>query len=155
MESYLIFWALCAVVCFAIAPMKGRDSFPWALGGLLFGPLAILAILVSPKSPEKETALAIDKGELTLCPYCREAVKPDAIKCKHCQSALKGNGMAELDEREAHSQLQEAIYAGDAERIKAILASGLDLSKNPLAFSHVEYANLHGSQEIIDLVENH
>ncbi len=26
--------------------------------------------------------------EKTTCPYCKEVIKPDAIKCKHCQSAL-------------------------------------------------------------------
>ncbi len=26
--------------------------------------------------------------DLTVCPFCREEVKADAIKCKHCASAL-------------------------------------------------------------------
>jgi len=30
-----------------------------------------------------------------ICPYCKEEIKPDAIKCKHCSSFLK-------DEKKSH-----------------------------------------------------
>ena len=153
MESYLIFWGLCAVVCLAIAPMKGRPGAPWAGLGFLFGPLAVLAILVMPKTDETKAKDQLRRGQLTLCPFCKEAIKPDAVKCKHCHSDLSKSATPEPNERTAHAQLQDAIYNHDLGTVKAFLESGLDLSANPLPFSHAEYAQIHGNKEIIELFE--
>lgn len=152
MESYVILWALCAAICLAIAPMKGRSSFSWAGLGFLFGPLTVLILIFMPASQEKKTARSIEKGQQVLCPFCREAVKTDAIKCKHCHSDLSQENVEVQSETASHRRLQEAIYKDDTEAVKAILATGIDLTENSLPFSHREYAELHGSQQILDML---
>lgn len=152
MEIYLIVGLLCAVLSFAIAASKGRSIVLWPLLGIAVGPLAILVLLALPKSEERATAEAIESGELTLCPFCQEAVKASAIKCKHCQSDLSIANQPVDDDRAVHERLQKAIYDCDIEAAKTILNTDLDLSKSPLPFSHSEYAELHGSREMIALI---
>lgn len=153
MESYLIFWGLCGAVCLAIAPIKGRSGAVWAGLGFLFGPLAVLAVLLMPKADENKESEQLRRGQLTLCPICKEAIKPDALKCKHCHSDLSKNMESEADDRSAHARLQDAIYRHDLAEVKDALESGLDLTANPLPFSHSEYAQLHGSKEIRAIFE--
>lgn len=145
-------WIICAVLSFAVATIKGRSELMWAGLGFLFGPAAIVVILVLPKSDEKANSEAMAKGELTLCPFCRESVKSEAVKCKHCQSDLSVADQDSTEGRIAHERLQKAIYDGDTEAATAILDSDFDVSANPLPFSHLEYAEMHGSEEMIELV---
>jgi hypothetical protein len=45
----------------------------------------------------------MDKGdENRECPYCKELIKPDAIKCKHCKSSLINSSQVDCgcDEKE-------------------------------------------------------
>ncbi len=39
---------LCACYTSAVASSKGHDAFPWAMGGLILGPLALIASLGLP-----------------------------------------------------------------------------------------------------------
>ena len=52
-----------------------------------------------------------------------------------------------------HKLLQDAIYKNDFDTVNKIVDSGIVLSENDLPFSHIEYANLHGSTEIIKTIE--
>jgi len=152
MEVYIGIWIICAVLAFGIASAKGRSELLWAALGFIFGPLAVLILLVSPKTGEKSTQEALRDGELSICPYCKEPIKANAIKCKHCQSDLSKTDQGLAAGRAAHEQLQTAIYEGDADAVKAILSSGIKLADNPLPMSHLEYAELHGNGEIVELI---
>lgn len=45
----LLFGALaCSFFTFAVAESKGHDGTPWIVGGLFFGPLALLAAVGLP-----------------------------------------------------------------------------------------------------------
>lgn len=66
--------AVSACVGYAIGLAKGRPG-PGAALGFFLGPLGWLV------------AIAMNDG-LVKCPYCKEKVKPDAVKCRHCQSKL-------------------------------------------------------------------
>jgi hypothetical protein len=64
---------LAACIGIAAAQRKGFSTVGGAVGGALLGPvLAPLLFLVSG----------------TKCPYCAEAVRPQAIVCRHCHRDL-------------------------------------------------------------------
>lgn len=45
---------LTSVLCFFLAKSRGRDVFVWTFAGFLFGFLAVFALLIMGKTPEKE-----------------------------------------------------------------------------------------------------
>jgi multisubunit Na+/H+ antiporter MnhB subunit len=42
-------WILCAYYCYQVAPRFQRRAALWGILGLLFGPLALMALYVLPK----------------------------------------------------------------------------------------------------------
>lgn len=56
----------CAFFTFALADSKGHDGTPWSVGGLLFGPLALLAAVGLPdlKSRKYLRLLAEHQGAI-------------------------------------------------------------------------------------------
>ncbi len=44
-----VLWILCAYYCYQVAPRFQRRAAVWAVLGLLFGPLALMALYVLPK----------------------------------------------------------------------------------------------------------
>lgn len=84
----LFIWFCCALVCEAIAKSKGRSGLLWAVGGLLFGPFAILVIAILPKDQEAIDWRDISRGKKRKCPFCAETVSREAVICKHCRTDL-------------------------------------------------------------------
>lgn len=82
------FWFVCAIIVAIIASSRGRSGFGWFLLAMIFSPL-LMGILVlcmgrpSDSSEDKPTAKTHVR-----CPDCRELVRYDATKCKHCSAAL-------------------------------------------------------------------
>ena len=67
---------------------QGSNLF-WSIVALLIG----LIVLVSPKvgdaaMPRDEVGQPLTPKTHTRCPACREVVRKDASKCKHCASTL-------------------------------------------------------------------
>ena len=63
----LLFGALaCAFFAYAVAHSKGHDGLPWSVGGLFFGPLALLAAVGLPdlKSRKYLRLLAEHQGAI-------------------------------------------------------------------------------------------
>jgi len=76
------FGFLCGI---AAAP-RGKSPVNWFIYGILFGPFALIAILVgSPYSPETHK----------LCPDCSEFVLKSARVCKHCGCKFKAEDASE------------------------------------------------------------
>jgi hypothetical protein len=44
-----VLWILCAYYCYQVAPRFHRRAATWAVLGILFGPLALMALYVLPK----------------------------------------------------------------------------------------------------------
>jgi len=59
-----------------IGSTKGRPV-SGAIFGLLLGPLGWIG-------------MALVESKLPKCPACQERIKPGALKCKHCGTALEG-----------------------------------------------------------------
>ncbi len=76
-------WLVFGVVCGIAASSRGRGAGWWFFMGCLFGPFALVAVLVMQNlknAPSPSTHVK--------CPDCRELVLVDARVCKHCGCKL-------------------------------------------------------------------
>ena len=92
MEIALV-WFVFAMLVGAAASSRGRSGFGWFLLSCIISPLLGLLLLIAvPKRgpPAAVTAGAevADASTHVRCPECRELVRKDARKCKHCSTAL-------------------------------------------------------------------
>lgn len=89
MEVILLWLGLSVVVGIA-ASSRGRSGFGWFLLSIFFTPLlTLLAVLVMPGVRRDASGDAITSTSHVRCPDCRELVRADALKCKHCGTGLK------------------------------------------------------------------
>lgn len=94
MTLFFITWLAVSWLVGYAAAKRGRSGPVWFFIALLASPLIgglILAIL--PKQgaaalPRDEAGEAITPETHVRCPECRELVRADARKCKHCGTAL-------------------------------------------------------------------
>lgn len=92
----VIFWFAMSVVVAIIAGNKGRSTLGWFLLAIIISPLlAGILVLALGRAGVDGQAQAFAAQELAItpetharCPECRELVRIDARKCKHCGSAL-------------------------------------------------------------------
>lgn len=50
----LVVWILCAYLAWKQAPRFGRRPVPWLIGGLIFGPFALMVLYVLPKGDQPQ-----------------------------------------------------------------------------------------------------
>jgi hypothetical protein len=92
--DYFILAMVCGFICAAIASSKGRSTGGWFILGALFSLLAIIIVAVlSSNKPapavSQASGLPLEMPEDTVrCPECRELIRADARKCKHCGSTI-------------------------------------------------------------------
>lgn len=82
MEYLLIFvlWLALSALIGKWAASKGRSAGFWFFAALAISPL-LAAVFVA-------LASRIGDAALQRCPDCREQVRQDARKCRHCGAAL-------------------------------------------------------------------
>lgn len=87
-----IYWFLAWVACGAfsshVASEKERCGACWFVWGILFGPLALVAVVGLPDNSKPRGIDAVTPKTHVLCPQCGEPVKNEAKICKHCHSKL-------------------------------------------------------------------
>lgn len=93
---YFILWIVIACITAAVANSKGRSGVAWFFLGFFFSIIALVIVaLSSDLNKEEERARAVaEKKKLVPCPFCREDIRPGAIKCKHCGSDIEGGAIA-------------------------------------------------------------
>lgn len=93
MEIVLV-WLVFAVIVAVAASGRGRSGFGWFLLSAVISPLlSFILLMVLPKvgaarRPKDESGEVITPETHVRCPDCRELVRHDARKCKHCGTAL-------------------------------------------------------------------
>lgn len=91
--AFLTWFVLCILVGYW-AHTRGRFGLGWGIISLMLSPLiGGLIIAILPKAgkaalPRDEMGNTISPDTHVHCPDCRELVRKDARKCKHCGSAL-------------------------------------------------------------------
>lgn len=85
MEIFLL-WTAFAIASAVIAGSKGRSVILWLILGALFSLFALIVVAVMPSV--KRDKDAPDPDTHVKCPDCREFVRMDARKCKHCGCSL-------------------------------------------------------------------
>jgi len=91
----LIVWLVLAVLVGVLAQSRGRTGFGWFMVSVMLSPLLGLLIVLVIENKTATRRMAALVGEMpsdtthTRCPECREWVRRDARKCKHCGGALQ------------------------------------------------------------------
>lgn len=84
-------WLLLSVAIGVVAGMRGRSGFGYFLLSLVLSP--VVGFILAVGLPDRSAKKGVDDeapNPLThvRCPDCRELVRADARKCKHCGTAL-------------------------------------------------------------------
>lgn len=91
--EFLAAWLLFALIVGFVASSLKRSGILWFLLACVFSPLimGIFLLLVGSAEDKRlrdETGSLITPDTHVRCPDCRELVRKDARKCKHCGTAL-------------------------------------------------------------------
>lgn len=93
----LIAWFACGAFSSHVASEKNRCGICWFIWGIIFGPMALLAVVGLPNQSKSKGVEFASPQTHVLCPQCDEPVKNEARICKHC-----GSKLVPLSEQAAH-----------------------------------------------------
>ncbi|MDO9277657.1 MAG: hypothetical protein Q7U05_03720 [Polaromonas sp.] len=96
------FWLIGSIFVWVIASSKGREGFGYFLLSIVLTPILVGILVIALPSikslPVVVTAVdAVVPDAQIRCPDCRELVRTDARKCKHCGTTL----VPQIDEKTA------------------------------------------------------
>lgn len=75
----VVLWILQGALAGWLANERGRDFFPWLITGVIFGPLAVIAVGLAPVGTT---------GVFKACVECQMGVPADATRCPYCRTDL-------------------------------------------------------------------
>ena len=74
-------------VAVKVAAGVGASGLGAAFAGFAV-PILALLVSLSSNTSQREATVSGAAGEYKKCPFCAEAVRKEAIRCKHCHSEL-------------------------------------------------------------------
>jgi len=81
-------WLFCIILTPIIADSKGKSSLGFFLFALIFGPIALVWVLVAPANEDGIEKNKLMSNEAKKCPHCAELIKPEAKLCRFCGKSL-------------------------------------------------------------------
>ena len=89
-----LWWFIFAVLVGVAAASRGRSGLGWWFLSMLLSPLiGIIMVAILPSLKPSPAAGASSGGaeayKTRSCPFCAEPIRVEAIKCKHCGSAVE------------------------------------------------------------------
>lgn len=80
-----VMWLLLALIVGFVAQAKGRSGFGWFLLSVVISPIISLIILLVLSVGSGSSQVTVDPpSSTTRCDECREVIRRDAKRCKHC-----------------------------------------------------------------------
>jgi len=150
--GFIVFFCLCGLISGIAGSNKGRSGFLWFLVGFVLGPLGIVLALVAKKDNQTIESKALALGTQKKCPFCAELIKAEAIICKHCNRDQTEHNTS-MQRGNSQKALLSAIADNDIEAVRSILNSVQNISYEDFSTPPLEYAELHGNEEIISLIK--
>ena len=87
MITTLFFWLFFSVLVGILAHNRGRVGFGWFVLSVMLSPL-LMGLLVLVLRDASRPVAPVDNSPQIRCPDCRELIRADARKCKHCGITL-------------------------------------------------------------------
>ena len=98
-QEILGFWLICMVVVGRSSYLKGLNVTLWIVFAFIAGPFAIPCVMAFPKNQHALDERDVESKKKRWCPFCKEAIKQDAISCHCCNNILDPQEHAELVEK--------------------------------------------------------
>jgi ribosomal protein L37AE/L43A len=116
----IITWLIFSILVAVLADNWGRSGFGYFLLSIVLSPLiGILVLAISGKNSDELEKAQITNNKLTKCPFCKELVKPDAVKCKHCGSDIASHTQS-LESKVTKLIEREEISLEEKQRLASI-----------------------------------
>jgi hypothetical protein len=128
MEFLIIIWLLFGIASGVVMNNKGRSGCAGFALGFLLGPFGLIIALVMKADNNAQEREVLQSGASKKCPFCAEVIRAEAIKCRHCGTALHKPMDADLA-----SQLQFSISELDCYGDKQLAALESVISRNHAA----------------------
>lgn len=89
--AYVLGSIVGAFVMVPLVAHGGGSSTAAAVAAFLV-PAAALFLSLATKTSEAAAVVAGEHGAFRKCPFCAESIRKEAVKCKHCGSAVEALG---------------------------------------------------------------
>jgi hypothetical protein len=87
MITTIFFWLFFSLLVGVLAHKRGRVGFGWFVLSVMLSPL-LMGLLVLVLRDASQPVTQADNSPQIRCPDCRELIRADARKCKHCGTVI-------------------------------------------------------------------